>query len=194
MTGREVIWSDPAAPGLEHLKLVRNGDGFVADGLCIGRTGESPPCRLHYVILIDPEWQMRSATLQVLDGTDSPAELTLSVDDNYTWRDHAGEAIAELAGCHEIDLAGSPFTNTLPIRRLGLAPGESAEISVARVELPDLRVRPVRQIYRCIEPLGPEGGRYGFESLFGDKSAEVSVDQDGLVVENPDSFRRVWAS
>ena len=194
MTTRELIWSDLNGPGMEHLKLVREDDGYVADGMYVGRNENSPPYRVHYVIHIGPAWQMRTATVHLLGGPDAPAGLSLSVDENGAWQDSAGEPLAELSGCHEVDLFCTPFTNTLAIRRLGLAPGESAEISVAYVELPDMRVRPVRQRYHCIAPFGPEGGRYGYEALFRNDSVELSVDSDGVVVDYPGSFQRVWES
>ena len=39
--------------------------------------------------------------------------------------------MAYLVGCEYVDISETPFTNTLVIRRLGLTPGESADISVA---------------------------------------------------------------
>ena len=38
--------------------------------------------------------------------------------------------MAYLVGCKYVDISETPFTNTLVIRRLGLTPGESADISV----------------------------------------------------------------
>jgi uncharacterized protein len=84
----------------------------------------------------------------------------------------------------DIDFAATPFTNTLPVRRLDLQPGESAEIAVAYIDAHSLGVMPIRQRYTCLES-GADGGRYRFEALpyaalpdgF---SAELSVDAMGL--------------
>jgi hypothetical protein len=179
---------------MEHLTLARDDDGYVADGMYLGRHEDSPPCRVHYVIHIDPTWEMRSATVNLLSGSRSPAGISLSVDENCAWRDTSGEPLADLAGCHEIDLFCSPFTNSLAIRRLGLARGESAEISIAYLDLPDMRLRPLRQRYSCIEPCGPDGGQYRYESLFGSQTVELSVDSDGVVMDFPGSFKRIWDS
>lgn len=51
--------------------------------------------------------------------------LVLKSDGNGHWKDHKGELFPDLGGCNDIDLYFSPFTNTLPIRRLLLKPGKS---------------------------------------------------------------------
>lgn len=193
MTVREVIWSYPAGPGMEHMRLSREGPGYLADGLYIGCDESGAPYRLHYIVEIDGDWGMRSlkATL-LLGATDGATEIALTVDDSGAWRDAAGDIVADLNGCHEADLAATPFTNTLPIRRLGLAAGESAEISVAYIEAPDLRVRPVRQRYTCVRPFGPAGGQYRYEALFSTLNGDLSVDADGLVIDFSGHFERVW--
>ncbi len=88
------------------------------------------------------------------------------------------------------------FTNTLPIRRLGLQPGESAELSVAYIDVPTLGVTPARQRYGCLARSAEEG-RYRYESLPsaalpGGFTDDLLVDADGLVVDYPKLFRRQW--
>lgn len=87
----------------------------------------------------------------------------------------------------DIDVSATPFTNTLPIRRLGLAPGEAREILVAYVAVPALVPEPVWQRYTCLEA----GRRYRYEGLFRSYVGELSVDADGLALDYPGTFRRV---
>lgn len=193
MSRREFIWSDLNGQGMEHLSLTESDTGYVADGFYLGRCEESPPYRLHYEIDISPAWEMRSATLRLVSGPLPVEEVSLSVDANGAWRDANGEPLANLSGCHEIDLFCTPFTNSLAIRRLGLARDESAEISVAYVEVPVMGVKPVRQRYTCIEPLGPDGGVYRYEPLVRGDACDLQVDSDGVVTDYPGAFRRVFA-
>lgn len=195
MTAQHVIWADLGdGPGIEHLKLTRDEDGYLADGMYVGRNNDTTPYRLHYVIRIDLAWQMQSAKLNLMDGPDGSTELSLSVDENCDWWNGAGESLSALAGCHEIDIYATPFTNSLPIRRLGLAAGESAEISVSYIDAPNLEPRPVRQRYHCIRPCDPDNGLYRYEALFrAGSSVEIEVDSDGLVIDYPGAFNRVWA-
>jgi len=50
-----------------------------------------------------------------------------------------GRLVPELEGCMDVDISVTPFTNTLPIQKLGLAPTESPEVSVAYVEGTELQ-------------------------------------------------------
>ncbi len=89
-----------------------------------------------------------------------------------------------------MDISQTPFTNTLPIRRLGLGPGESAEISVAYVDGTQLQPWPEPQRYTCLEEGGRRGGLYRFLSLDGGFTADLPVDADGLVLDYPGLFKR----
>lgn len=194
MTTQHVIWTDLGGPGMEHLKLSGTEDGYLADGMYVGRNDETVPYRLHYEIRIDSDWQMQSLALRLMDGPDGSGNLSLTVDRNCRWHTADGEPVPALEGCHEIDIFATPFTNTLPIRRLRLAAGESAEISVAYFDAPGLEPRPVRQRYECIRPFGPDTGLYRYEALFRAGSpVEIEVDSEGLVINYPGCFERVWA-
>ena len=46
-----------------------------------------------------------------------------------------------------MDLGFTPATNTLPLRRLGLAVGESAAVRSAWLRFPELRHEPLEQTY-----------------------------------------------
>ena len=87
----------------------------------------------------------------------------------------------------DVDLSATPFTNTLPIRRLGLRGGQAETIRVVYVRFPGLEVTLERQRYTCLEP----GRRYRYESVDSDFTREIEVDPDGLVVTYPGLFRRV---
>ena len=195
MTTREYIWTDLTGPGIEHLKLTGDADGYLADGLYVGRNDDTPPFRVQYMLQLGPDWELRAATVHLLSApAGATGELSLAVDQSAEWTKADGTRLSDLTGCHEIDIFISAFTNSLAIRRLGLSKAESAEISVAYIDIPQMRVRPVRQRYTCIRPYGPEGGLYRYEPLFRGNAYDLEVDADGLIVEYPGAFRRVWAS
>jgi hypothetical protein len=92
-----------------------------------------------------------------------------------------------LLGAFDVDLTGSPLTNTLPIRRLGLLkaePGVAHRVSVAWVLLPSLEVIQADQIYTA---LGDGRVRFANETF----SADLSVDADGFVIDYPGLAKRV---
>ena len=91
----------------------------------------------------------------------------------------------EYTGAIDVDLAMTPFTNTLPIRRLGLAVGAAADIIVVYVTFPDLAVSADPQRYTRLAER-----TYRFESLDGGFVRDIEVDEHGLVVTYPGLFRR----
>ncbi len=185
---REVIWSRLDAPGLEHLRLEHDDEGVAADGLIIAMDGQRP-IRLRYQLNCDADWRVRTVALAKMG--EAGRQIELYADGAGHWTDAAGRPIAALDGCIDVDISVTPFTNTLPNRRLGLKPGEVAEILVAYIAAETMEVRPMRQRYTCIE-LGPESARYRYESVESGFTAELTVNADGLVIEYPQLWRMVW--
>ena len=92
----------------------------------------------------------------------------------------AGASSSTLDRCDDVDLAFSPATNLLPIRRLALAVGATATVRAAWVRVPELTVEVLEQVYTR---LGPE--RYRYESADGAFQRELVVDATGFVLEYP---------
>lgn len=184
---RHILWEPWYEPGLEHLHLMRSDQGLFADGmvLCVHA---GMPFRLRYVIRCDAHNRVRTVGLKLMEGNRPP--LTLRSDGAGRWTDGTGEPVAALNGCFEVDISATPFTNTLAIRRLQLQPGESAEVTVASIAIPELRVEPVTQRYTCLN-LTADGGLYAYDGLFRGFTANLPVDADGVVFDYPETFRRV---
>ncbi|CAB3748728.1 transcriptional regulator [Burkholderia puraquae] len=181
---REVRWASLEGDGVEHLAFDRSGGGIVVESAVVGqRYGRA--YGLAYRVECDAQWRVTCAVLKVMGG----GTLELRSDGAGHWRDGSGRALPALDGCIDIDIAATPFTNSLPIGRLGLARGERQPIDVAYISTPDLKVTPVKQAYACIEP----GRRYRYEGIFRDFTAEMEIDDDGLVVDYETLFRRLPA-
>jgi uncharacterized protein len=184
------MWTPWEGPGLEHLRLVRSDDGgAVANGLLIGLQA-GRPFRIGYEIRCDRRWRVREVRAAA-PNFERPV-LELLTDGEGRWNRPGGEPVPELDGCIDVDISATPFTNTLPIRRLGLKPGQSEELAVAYIRVPELLVGPERQCYGCLEAQA-EGGLYRFEALPSGFTAELPVDAEGLVLDYPGLFRRVWS-
>jgi uncharacterized protein len=191
---RDVLWTPWDAPGLEHLRLEVDAETISADGAIIAIL-DGEVFRASYQIVCDAAWRVRD--VRIVTSHPATIVLDLHADGDGHWSNMSGEPLPALDGCVDVDFAVTPFTNTLPIRRLGLQPGESAEVGVVYIDAPSLDVTPIRQRYTCLES-SADGARYRFEALpyaalpdgF---SAELSVDADGLVLDYPPLFRRVWS-
>lgn len=189
MLDRTVFWAPWSGPGLEHLRLREADGGYVATGTVLGLAAGAP-FRLLYKIKCDAQWRTRKVILDCLSAADERL-VTLRSDGKGNWKDDSGDALAPLAGCLEVDIAATPFTNTLAIRRLALRPGQQAEIRVAYVRVPGLELRSVLQRYRCLAREA-DGGRVLYEGLFRGFAGELPHDADGLVRDYPETFRRVY--
>ncbi len=186
----EVIWSTGDDPGLEHVHVAEHENGISADGVMI-RHYQGQTTRVYYTIRCDAGWRMQEVRVSVL-APNGPHLHLLATGDGR-WREAAGHARHNLDGCSDVDIWGSGFTNTLPIRRLSLQPGESAELDVAYVSLPSTEVGRVCQRYTCLAS-DEAGARYRYESLETGFTAELSVGEHGLVIDYPGVAHRVWAS
>lgn len=184
---REIMWSAWDKPGLGHLRLAVRDSGVAADGVVLGVT-EGRPFRHAYDVRCDARWRVRAVRVGV---PGEPPKVELLSDGEGHWATADGRAVAYLEGCLYVDISETPFTNTLPIRRLGLSPGESAEITVAYFDGTGLQPWPEPQRYACLEK-GDRGGLYRFLSLDGGFTADLPVDADGLVLDYPGLFRRAF--
>jgi hypothetical protein len=184
----QAMWTPWDGRGLEHLRLRVEESGGEADGAVIGEE-DGVAFRVRYVIRCDPGWRTREMVADPLDGRHP---LRLNSDGDGNWSDASGRSIPELEGCIDVDLSATPFTNTLPVRRLGLREGESAEIAIVYVDVPEMRLDFSRQRYTCLER-GASGGLYRYEDRgsFRGFAADLPVDADGLVLDYPGIFRRV---
>lgn len=176
-------WRDWAGDSLQHLVLTQGVDGIVAEAAVVGEE-EGERFGARFRIACDTAWRTHRVEVDMIGST---LRLDLHGDGAGHWRDGAGKHLPELDGGTDVDLPLTPFTNTLPIRRLNLRAGESADLRIVYIVLPAFAVTMSPQRYTCLEPLR----RYRYESLDGDFVREVEVDADGLVVTYPDLYRRV---
>jgi hypothetical protein len=172
-TARWHTWDDHH---LETLTLRWENEGWTATG-DVGREAVT------YVIRLSATWQVRQFLL--FRDLDQP-DLWLGADGTGRWGEMNGAHRHDLAGCSDIALAITPFTTSIPIRRLGLAVGDHAEVTAALVDVETLGVVAVRL---RLERLTPR--RFRRTSLDSGEIVEFDVDEYGLVHDDPDAFRRL---
>lgn len=89
------------------------------------------PCRLDYALVCNFKWETESAAISGWVGKNAvSAEISVSADPSRRWHINGQECPA-VSGCIDLDLAFSPSTNLLPIRRLGLEVGKEAKVRAA---------------------------------------------------------------
>ncbi|TQK18782.1 hypothetical protein FBY40_1271 [Microbacterium sp. SLBN-154] len=169
-----ITWQGLEAASTETCTVQFDDSGMTAVGV-VDIDGD----RLEYRVVADASGQFRTADLAVGGRT-----LSLSFSDGR-WLVN-GEHRGDLAGATEIDIQATPLTNTLPIRRLGLAVGESADIDTAWIAVPALTVVRDPQRYTRLDER-----QWLYESRDSDFRAILTVDDEGLVLDYPGLFRSI---
>jgi len=180
---QSVLWKRNDRISLEHFQLQETPAGIRLSGTILTMEG-TQPLRVEYTVQCDRGWATRSVRVGCTCGAAS-SELELIVDDQKRWwRD--GREIAAVAGCIDVDISLSPSTNTLPIRRLALADGEGSDVVAAWIRFPDLVIERLPQRY-----VRTGANRYRYASDGGAFTADIEVDELGLVVRYPPAWERV---
>jgi hypothetical protein len=171
--GFEVLFLRPTAGGGHLLEGYSAG---VEDGQAWG---------LRYAIAADEVWTTRAASIAGHAG-----RVRLVHDGQGGWRVN-DTPVPELDGCLDVDLEVSACTNTLPVRRLGLDPGDAAaDAPAAYVRAFDLRVERLEQSYRRLPDEGDQA-RYAYASPAFSYEAVLVYDRSGLIVDYPGIAVRV---
>jgi hypothetical protein len=198
------FWERRDTTGTEHA-LIDARTGLYARGTAVAVDPIAYTCR--YELQTDPAWTTsrfevssegagwaRTLRLELAAGrwratTSEQGNLDAALA--ATGHARAGLPGTEdpdlLYGAFDVDLTGSPLTNTLPIRRLDLLKAQTGvahRLSVAWVNLPSLEVVQADQIYTS---LGDGLIRFATETF----SADLVVDDDGFVADYPGLAKRI---
>lgn len=190
-------YSPPSASGLQ-LKWVNWQSGISGDASGETKDGNSVSLRwenegwtadgvidsdkAHFVLRLSAQWVVQQFLL--FRDLEEP-DLWLANSGGGRWGEMNGAHRTELDGCVDIDLAGTPFTNAIPIRRLPLLVGHSASLNVIAIDVETLGVTVQPRIYTRVDT---HRWRYTSMALRGE--VEVEVDEMGFVTDEPGAFRR----
>jgi uncharacterized protein len=177
-THRSLLWRCLDHEGHEFFHLLSDSSRWRLAGTAV-LSFEGMPCRLDYEIFCDAGWRTTFAHVKGWVGNES-VRHEVSVNPSGRWQLDGVERL-DLDGCVDVDLGFSPSTNTIPIRRLGLAVGESAPVSAAWLRFPGFALEKFDQVYTRLAE-----SHYRYESGGGQFMRDLEVDADGLVLEYPD--------
>jgi uncharacterized protein len=182
LKSKTVRWRPAKGKGLEHLEVRAEKNAIVASSVVIGEY-DGKPFGVRYKAICDRCWIVREIAFDTADGR----RIRFTSDGRGRWRDGTRRR-PEFDGCIDIDLAGSPFTNTLPIRRVGLDVADGpVEFSMLWFPFDTFEPFVDRQRYTCLR----SRSLYRFEVVDGTFSANLPLDKDGFVLDYPKLFKRV---
>jgi hypothetical protein len=181
-----ILWRFMVYPGYEFCRLFQAGSEWHLEGTAVF-SYEHRPCRLAYHVICDAAWHTLSARVEGRVGQDEVALMLVPDRDQRWWLNE--DEVQAVRGCTDIDLNFSPSTNIIPIKRLHLAVGETAEVKAAWLKFPSFKLEPLQQRYSRLEEM-----LYRYESGSGQFRADLRTNQDGFVIDYPDIWTAEAAS
>ena len=115
---RALAWSGVEEWLAEHAQLDLLDDGVLATGVQLGV--EPEPYRVDYLLDVPHGWITRRLEIEA-SGAGWRRALVLEHDGAGRWTAD-GERLADVDGALDCDLALSPLTNVMPVRRSTLLP------------------------------------------------------------------------
>jgi hypothetical protein len=180
-----ILWTGREYYSLENCLINDGGNGAEITSTIIG-SYEGKLYKVEYHIKTNAHWQ--TVFLEINSRHSNQVQkLQFEGDGRGNWVQN-GKMAKQFNGCIDVDIAVTPFTNTLPIRRLQLQQGQSKEIQVIYCNLLDQEIKPVRQQYTRLS-----ANEYNYQNIPNDFEANIQVDEAGLVVDYPSLFVRTAA-
>jgi hypothetical protein len=181
----QTLWRRLDAPGHDACSIttsittstIRSTTQHVISGCAVFRSSRKPS-HLRYTVTCDAEWRTLNASVDGRIGAqDISTRITRSV--RGVWK-RDGIAQPMLDGCDDLDIAFTPATNTIALRRLALRTGESANVRAAWLNIEDDEFSVLEQTYRRISR-----DQYQYHSPRLDFRARLSVNTQGIVTNYP---------
>jgi hypothetical protein len=193
------VWSKDDPFGTELAQVNLSDTRLDATGVAIGT--DPCPYRLEYELSTAEDFVTAQLVVRTagngwrralrLDRSSSGDWSCTTEQDGDLDRPPPGGSLAAVGGALDCDLGLSPLTNSMPVLRHRLHE-TSAQVNLlmAWVAVPELAVYPSAQRYSFVRH---ESGSsiVRFESLDADFNAEITFDEDGIVLDYPGIARLV---
>ena len=170
---------------LENCLVNVTDAGVEINSTIIGKYGEKI-YHVEYHIKTNAQWQTLSVEIKSRHSNKTE-HLYYNSDGKGNWKVN-GQAAEQFNGCIDVDIPLTPFTNTLPINCLQLKQGNEKEIRVLYFDLLENEIKAVSQKYSRLSKTV-----YHYENIPNDFEADITVDENGFVVDYPALFVRTAA-
>lgn len=177
------FWKRLDHPGHDSCRLLKLTDGWRLSGAAVFRDSDRP-CHFHYEVSVNPSWRTRGARVFGYLGG-KPVDLRIRLSGDGVWRVN-GILKGGLYGCVDLDLAFTPATNLIVLRRLSLRVGQRVDAPAAWLQFPQMRLVRLPQSYHRI------GRReYRYEAPSAGYTGTLHVLPSGAVSLYPGLFEQV---
>jgi hypothetical protein len=170
-------WRRLDLPGHDHAELTSTARGPQLAGAAHFQDADELVA-ITYVVTLSSDWRTQAAALRVMTRA-GRRRLHIRSGGAADWTVH-GRPMPAVSGCLDLDLAFTPATNLISIRRLGLAVGAAADVTAAWLDFRANTLTPLRQTYHRVS-----ADQYAYSCPDLGFSATLLVDQHGFVRRYP---------
>lgn len=178
-----VLWRATDGMGFDRCSLDEIPGGYRLSGTALLAIADEA-YEIRYSVITNPAYATTTVGAHV-QSSGNDRRMALQADGEGSWS-VGDDPLLDLYGAIDVDLTWTPATNSLPILRLGLEVGASAEITAAVVDFPGHDIGRRTQRYTRIND---STYRYESDSF----EAELEVGDDGLVRRYGDLWEPVAA-
>ena len=175
-SNKTIVWKGLCLNSMESCSVTRENKRITVNGVIAGLEN-GQPLNVYYQLKLDEVFEIESLVVASYHGEEFKVKMAR---ENKKWFDSYGKHLQQFDDCNDIDIALSPFTNTIPINRLHLNPGESCKIDVIYIDPVKKSVSRNQQRYTHIE-----SNKYRYENLDSAFVSDLVVDRDGFVIKYP---------
>ena len=183
MTGRThaiARWQALDRAGDDTCRLARSAEGW----LMVGHARFSDAgghAAIDYVIRLDDAWQSLGADIAGLHGG---RQVRIALDRaDGAWR-LDGQVVAGLGAAYDLDLAFTPATNLMPLRRMIDSGAQTMRTRAAWLRYPEIALQPLDQLYTR-QP----DGTVLYEAAQSGYVTTLTADSSGFVTDYPGLWR-----
>lgn len=177
-----ILWEGREYHSLENCLIDMTETGAHVRSTIVG-VYENKIYQVDYEIRTNAAWETLSVQLESRHSNRT-TYLHCESDGKGNWKIDGRDA-AQVKDCIDVDISLTPFTNTLPVRRLRWTNGIAQPIRVFYFNILEREVKPMEQRYTRLS-----GSEYLYENRTSDFKAKLTVDEQGLVIDYPELFVR----
>lgn len=174
------FWKALYTSGHDAACLTQAANGWVLEGNAV-YLKDGLPTALKYRLDLAPHWETRSGSISGHVGVEPVHHEIRREADEWLLN---GVRQDRLRGVEDLDFGFTPATNFAQLRRIDLAVGETAEITVAWMDVDSSGLQPLPQIYERLSNLS-----YDYNSPHGPYRATLQLQANGFVSLYPDLWQ-----
>jgi hypothetical protein len=170
-------WRRLDLPGRDQAELTSTAEGHHLAGAAYFQDADELVA-ITYLVTLTPDWRTQAAALRIMTRA-GRRRLRITLAGGSEWAVQ-GRPMPAVSGCTDVDLAFTPATNLISIRRLALGVGARAAVTAAWLDFRTNTLTPLRQTYHRIS-----ADRYAYSCPDINFESTLRVDGDGFVREYP---------